>query len=91
MIRSGSIIYHALLPREGDETAAKQIAYFWKSVGSLHAQVEFNARVVFCPTEWKRDLAADAQAPESLELHRRVKKAFDPNGTFANGRFVGGV
>ena len=90
LIRSGSIIYLAILPREGDETAATQIAYFWKSVGSLRAQLEFNAQIVFCPTEWKLELAADARAPESLELHRRVKKAFDPNGTFANGRFVGG-
>jgi len=34
LIRSGSIIYLALLPKENDESAIKQVAYFWKSIGS---------------------------------------------------------
>jgi glycolate dehydrogenase FAD-binding subunit len=91
IIRSGSIVYFALLPREGDETATKQIAYFCKSVDSLHGQLEFKASVLFCPREWKSGFDSKAQVPESLDLQRRVKKAFDPNGTFASGRFVGGI
>jgi glycolate dehydrogenase FAD-binding subunit len=91
IIRSGSIVYFALLPREGDETATKQIAYFCKSVDSLHGQLEFKASVLFCPREWKSGFASKAQVPESLDLQRRVKKAFDPNGAFASGRFVGGI
>ncbi len=91
LIRSGSIVYFALLPREGDETATKQIAYFCKSVDSLHGQLEFNASVLFCPRVWKSEFDSKAQVPESLDLQRRVKKAFDPNGTFASGRFVGGI
>ena len=90
LIRSGSIIYLALLPQAGDETATKQITYFWKSVGSLHGQLQFDAAVLFCPTEWKPELAAGALVPRSIELQRRVKKAFDPNGVFASGR-VGGI
>jgi glycolate oxidase FAD binding subunit len=90
LIRSGSIVYFALLPREGDETATKQIAYFWRSVDSLHGQLEFNASVLFCPREWKSGFDSKAQVPESLDLQRRVTKAFDPNGTFASGRLVGG-
>jgi len=92
LIRSGSIIYLALLPREGDETVTKQIAYFWRSVDSLRGQLEFNATVMFCPTEWKSELDSTVQVPaQSLDLQRRVKKAFDPNGTFGSGRFVGGI
>ncbi len=91
LIRSGSIIYFALLPRQGDEAATKQIAYFWKSVDSLQGQLEFNASVLFCPTEWKSEFDCKAQGTESADLQRRVKKAFDPNGTFASGRFPGGI
>jgi hypothetical protein len=89
LIRSASIVYLALLPRIGEETALKQVAYFWRSVGSLRGQIEFNASLLFCPPEWKSELDVWAHAAGSAGLGRRVKKAFDPNGTFARGRFVG--
>jgi len=91
LIRSGSIIYLALLPKENDESAIKQVAYFWKSIGSLRGKMEFNASIVFCPWEWKRELNVWAHATADMDLQRRVKKAFDPTGTFACGRFVGGI
>ncbi len=91
LIRSGTIIYLALLPKENDESAIKQVAYFWKSIGSLHGKMEFNASIVLCPWEWKRELNVWAHATADLDLQRRVKKAFDPTGTFACGRFVGGI
>ncbi len=89
LIRSASIVYLALLPRDGDETAIKQAAYFWKSVGSLRGQLEFNASILFCPAEWKNELDVWAYAEGAIDLGQRVKKAFDPSGTFARGRFVG--
>jgi glycolate oxidase FAD binding subunit len=91
LVRSGSIVYVALVPRDGDETAIKQVAYFWKSVGSLSGQLEFNASLIFCPAEWKPELDVWAYAGTSVELGQRVKKAFDPNSTFARGRFAGGM
>jgi hypothetical protein len=33
LVRSGCVLYMALLPRTGDETALKQLEYFSKSVG----------------------------------------------------------
>ncbi len=91
LIRSVSIVYLALIPRDGDESAIKQATYFWKSVGSLRGQMEFNASILFCPSEWKPDLDVWAYADGTIDLGQRVKKAFDPNGTFARGRFVGNV
>lgn len=91
LIRSTSIVYLALLPRTDDESALKQVAYFWNSVGSLRGKLEFNASVLFCPAEWKLALNIPAVMPADLDLHRRVKKALDPNGMFAPGRFVGGI
>ena len=87
--RVGRIVYLALLPRENDESALKQIAYFCNSVGSLRGKLEFNPALLFCPAEWKSTLNIAAKTPADIDLHRRVKKAFDPNGTFAPGRFVG--
>jgi glycolate oxidase FAD binding subunit len=91
LVRSSSILYFALLPREGEETAQKQVAYFWKSVGSLRGKLEFRGSLLFCPFEWKAGLNVWAHVDSDIDLERRVKKAFDPNGTFARGRFVGGI
>jgi hypothetical protein len=91
LIRGASIVYVALLPSNGDESALKGATYFWKSVGSLRGQMEFNASILFCPVEWKDQLGVWAYAGGDLELGQRVKKAFDPGGTFARGRFAEGV
>jgi glycolate dehydrogenase FAD-binding subunit len=89
LIRSVSIVYLVLLPHDGDETADKQAAYFWKSVASLRGQMEFHASILFCPSDWKTELDVWAHANGTIDLGQRVKKAFDPNGTFARGRFAG--
>jgi glycolate oxidase FAD binding subunit len=91
LVRSGSILYVALLPRDGDESALQPIAYFWRSIGSLRGKLEFNASILFCPSEWKRELDVWAHANQNQDLQQRVKKAFDPSGVFARGRFVGGL
>jgi hypothetical protein len=91
LARSGSVVYMALLPRTGDETALKQVEYFWKSVGSLRGKLEFGASLLFCPAKWKVALNVWAHVDLDLEMERRVKQAFDPNGVFARGRFVGGM
>ena len=91
LVRGGAIVYMALLPREGDESALKQMEYFWKSVGSLRGKLEFRASLLFCPSEWKAALNVWACVESDLETERRVRKAFDPNGVFARGRFVGGI
>ena len=91
LVRSGCVVYLALLPRPGDETALKQMEYFWKSVGSLRGKLEFKGTILFCPSRWKAALNAWEHVDFDIETERRVKKAFDPNGMFARGRFVGGI
>jgi FAD/FMN-containing dehydrogenase len=91
LVRSGGVVYLALLPRPGDETALKQMEYFWKSVGSLRGKLEFKGTILFCPSKWKAALNVWEHVNFDIEMERRVKKAFDPNGMFARGRFVGGM
>jgi len=91
LARSGSVVYMALLPRAGDDTVPRQMEYFWQSVGSLRSKLEFRGSVVFSPAKWKAALNVWEHVDFDLEMERRVKKAFDPNGVFARGRFVGGL
>ena len=91
VVRSGCVVYMALLPPAGDETVLKQLEYFWKSVGSLRRKLELRGAVVFCPAKWKAALNVWEHVEFDAEMERRVKKAFDPNGVFARGRFVGGI
>lgn len=91
LVRGGSVMYLALLPRAGDETALRQMEYFWKSVGSLRGKLEFRGSLVFAAAKWKAALNVWAHVEFDSEMERRVKKAFDPNGVFARGRFVGGL
>lgn len=91
LVRGGSVVYAALAPRAGDETAFKQTEYFWKSVGSLRGRIELRSVILFCPAEWKKALNVWEHAPVNPEMEQRVKKAFDPNGIFARGRFAGGI
>ena len=91
LIRSASVVYVALSSREEDATGLKQIAAVCKEFGNLRAQMEFSAAILFCPREWKTELCTFGQMADSVDIARRVKKAFDPDGTFASGRFVGGI
>lgn len=91
LVRSACVVYVALLPRAGDETALKQMEYFWKSIGSLRGKLEFKGTILFCPAKWKAALNVWEHVNFDMEMERRVKKAFDPNGVFARGRFVGGM
>ena len=91
LIRSASVVYVALSSREEDATGLKQIASVCNEVGNLRAEMELSAAILFCPREWKPELCTFGQTADSLDIARRVKKAFDPDGTFVSGRFVGGI
>lgn len=91
LARGGSVVYLALLPREGGDTVLRQLDYFWKSVGSLRGKLDFRGALLFCPPRWKAALNVWEHVGFDAEMERRVKKAFDPNGMFARGRFAGGM
>lgn len=91
LVRAGAVVYVALLPREGEESARRQMEYFWTSVASLRSKLELRGSLVFCPAEWKAALNVWAHVSSDPEMESRVKKAFDPSGVFARGRFVGGM
>jgi glycolate oxidase FAD binding subunit len=91
VLRGSSGVYLSLLPTGQEESVLKQVAYFWKSVESLRGKVEFQVSIPFCPAEWKQELGVWGAPGENFAIMRRVKKAFDPQGILAPGRFVGGI
>ena len=91
LVRSASVVYVALSPRDGDETALKQIASLCESIETLRKQMDLNGTVLFCPRHWKAELSIWNPTADALDIARRVKNSFDPGGTFASGRFVGGI
>lgn len=91
LIRSRGIIYLALLASDGADVTFIRAMQFWKNVGSLRNQMEIHATILFGPAQWKRELDVWAYGPSSIDLHQRVKKAFDPHSMFAPGRFAGGL
>jgi glycolate oxidase FAD binding subunit len=91
LVRSASIVYVAVSPGDGNETALKQIASLCKSIETLRKQMVLNAAALFCPRQWKAELSVWNQTADALDIARRVKNSFDPGGTFASGRFVGGI
>jgi glycolate dehydrogenase FAD-binding subunit len=91
VLRGRSALYLALLATGLEESLFKQVAYFWKSVESLRGKIEFHASIPYCPAEWKRELNIWGAPRLDVAMMQRVKKAFDPQGILAPGRFVGGI
>jgi glycolate oxidase FAD binding subunit len=89
LIRSGFIIYLAVIPSESGEQSFGSVFALWQSIATLRAKFEFNPTILFCPPAWKAELNVWRYAADPLGLHARVKKAFDPSNTFAPGRFAG--
>ena len=91
LVRSASIVYVAASPGEGDDRALKQIASLCKSIETMRTKMELSGAVLFCPPRWKAELSVWNPTADALDIARRVKSSFDPGGTFAAGRFVGGI
>lgn len=47
--------------------------------------------ILACSAEWKRSLSVWGEPGDALELMRRVKQQFDPQGILNRGRFYGGL
>lgn len=91
----GAVIAHAgngilyIELRPGDATAR-----LVKAIAELRQQAQ-EARgslvVEHCPVDLKRRIDVWGEPGSSFRLMQRLKEQFDPKGTFAKGRFVGGL
>ncbi|MFZ0461355.1 MAG: FAD-binding oxidoreductase [Candidatus Acidiferrales bacterium] len=90
LTNGASVIYLALLPRDGTGAnySCKQAI---EQISSAIAALGGHASVILCPLELKREINIWGAPREDFPLMQRVKCAFDPHNIFAPGRFVGGL
>jgi glycolate oxidase FAD binding subunit len=81
------ILYVELRPGDAIPRLVEAIAELRR-----HAQEARGSLVVErCPTDLKRLINVWGEPGSSFYLMQRLKQQFDPEGTFAKGRFVGGL
>ncbi|HLI07496.1 MAG TPA: FAD-binding oxidoreductase [Ktedonobacteraceae bacterium] len=81
------ILYVELRPGDAMPRLVEAIAELRR-----HAQEARGSLVVErCPTDLKRLISVWGEPGSSFYLMQRLKQQFDPMGTFAKGRFVGGL
>ena len=84
-------LYFALQPKVLDDGSVAALAQIAAGVFEYTASHNGQASILFCPPQLKRLVNAWGPARKDVELMRRVKTAFDPQNTFAPGRFVAGI
>jgi glycolate dehydrogenase FAD-binding subunit len=91
LVRAAGVIYTALPPpaEESGEGGRMEAACRELMEASLRAGAK--PMIERCPVEVKRAVNVWPPSGDELEIARRLKKAFDPQGVLAPGRFQGGL
>jgi glycolate oxidase FAD binding subunit len=84
---AGSGVLRAALPWAGTDALAAALAAARRGLVARGGSLV----LVEAPVELKRAVEVWGPAGDALELMRRVKRRFDPEGRLAPGRFVGGI
>jgi len=81
------ILYIELRPNDATPRLVAAIAEL-----RLHAQEARGSLVVErCPVDLKRSISIWGEPKRDFHMMQRLKHQFDPTGTFASGRFLGGL
>ena len=91
MARGVGVIYFAILPTESNEATKPQVVQASDNILSACAALGGHATIPWCPTEWKNALKVWGLPRADFAQMLKLKKAFDPDGIFSPGRFVGGI
>jgi glycolate oxidase FAD binding subunit len=91
MARGVGIIYFAILPSESSEATKQQAVQAADSTLSTCAAWGGHATIPWCPTAWKSALKVWGLPRADFAQMLKLKKAFDRDGIFGPGRFVGGI
>ncbi len=91
LLRARGAIY-LLVQEDSEETAAlDRLERTAKRISGMVAGKQGHTTLLHAPLRLKSRTSSCAGAHENIDLMRRVKKAFDPQGLFAPGRFWGGL
>ncbi len=91
MARGVGVIYFAMLPAESSEASKQRTLQAADNILSASAAVGGHVTIPWCPTAWKNTLKVWGLPRADFAQMLKLKKAFDPDGIFSPGRFVGGI
>ncbi len=93
LVRASGLVFLALAPPALDDSTLARLAQTATELIHASSSSDIGGRPIieWCPTELKRQVNVWGPARDDLALMQRVKKAFDPQGILAPGRFLGGI
>ena len=93
LVRASGVVFLALVPPALDDSTLAQLAQTATELIHASSSSDIGGRpmIEWCPMELKRQVNVWGPVRDDLVLMQRVKKAFDPQGTLAPGRFMGGI
>jgi glycolate oxidase FAD binding subunit len=88
LVRAAGVIYAAILP-DGDD--APRLAAAARDLMQASLACGGRPMIESCPASLKRDVNVWPPAGSDQPLAERLKRLFDPQGSLAPGRFLGGL
>ena len=89
--RATGVTYAALLPEAKTPEAVEPLATVCAVIMEASIRLGGSTTIPWCPLELKRRVNVWGPPRSDLELMRKMKQAFDPQGILSPGRFAGGI
>lgn len=91
LVRAAGVLYFAVLAEQEQLSSIDALSKVAEAVFSVVAAKNGSAVLLHAPQTLKQRINVWGAKRADFPLMERVKRAFDPNNTFAPGRFVGGL
>jgi glycolate oxidase FAD binding subunit len=91
LVRAGGVMYFSVMGDSEDEETIAAFETMTKDIFALAAEKQGQATLLHAPLGLKKRLSVWGPARGEFSLMKKVKQAFDPDGIFAPGRYVGGL
>ena len=91
LVRACGVIYLSFMGEQEDERTLRTFAKVAKDVFVLAAGKQGHATLLHAPLGLKQQVCVWGATPGDFSIMKKVKQAFDPDGIFAPGRYVGGL
>jgi len=91
LLRAAGIVYFTLLAETEDESTLRALENAATRVFSYASAGHGHATLLHAPGKLKSRVNAWGPERADLGMMQHVKRSFDPQNTFAPGRFVGGI
>jgi glycolate oxidase FAD binding subunit len=91
LVRACGVLYLSLMGEQEDERTRDALARMTKDTFALVEAKQGHAALPHAPPGLKQQLSVWGPTAGDFSIMKKVKQAFDPDGVFAPGRYVGGL